>query len=867
MRPLDAPLQHSTSYSAALRRQGDEEVDIETEEGIDTTPRRRRKLRPVSAMPAPRAVSRGWDAEGRSGFGETPESLRADPRPESRSSFHRSTASEIPAPSSPRLSSFTSNTMRRLGSISKKHGRRLSGGFKFGTNSSSSSNETDKRRGSQPLETVAGSPSKPNRSPVRKEIPPLPQHMPDEVFSSDLRGGSVSAPSSQFQANKAKTLGKAELSPTIASTLSGDSAEAKKEKQKRRQSWADFVIPKDVLEKQKGLKEGIGAVKTFAGGVESECLFGVGRQRRRHMFELMADLKTFLDVHAELYQRIQAEGSSRDQFEFARLEAEFEQWWEMATVLIEVGSTGATASTQPDIAAHMSPARTRRITMASDEAKQAADAPQRLSIDHGQPQRDPANRSASLPEPDIELSPPRPIAPDHWRASTGRQDLSKRQLEVLRTMLRTPAPSRPGLVRGSSTFSASSSGSILVSPLAGSRTSMDRLPSGVTFPSPPESNYVVPSASFPSPHTASSLAQPRLAIKARRSNRGGLAGLKEFLRSLKGSSSSSATATFHRPPPVCTDLPLPTPYGTRMQFTQSSHTSPPISPGTPSTPRFEEVQYPTNRSSFPALPPNVSSPPPKRQNSPQKSGKRPNIRNLFRTSSGNWSELVRGSNSPISGSSSVPPVPTLPRRSMDSSSEREDIPGMPSRGILRQPSQGFKSAKTPTSASFDLANKGWKSPKRRSKQSENYDPYEQGMLSRAMSRQSSQDSRRETPEVDRTVRPARKSRILGLGMPTAPSSPSSPHRLQAAAGPHGKGAVNGDRSASSTSDNSAMSGLTGSSGVSGISGSSSTTVGTEDNLIVALTPENLPVLLDFLKQCEGKLREWKERAGEIVVRP
>jgi hypothetical protein len=64
-----------------------------------------------------------------------------------------------------------------------------------------------------------------------------------------------------------------------------------------------------------------------------------------------------------------------------------------------------------------------------------------------------------------------------------------------------------------------------------------------------------------------------------------------------------------------------------------------------------------------------------------------------------------------------------------------------------------------------------------------------------------------------------------------------------------------------------MSGLTGSSGVSGISGSSSTTVGTEDNLIVALTPENLPVLLDFLKQCEGKLREWKERAGEIVVRP
>ena len=57
----------------------------------------------------------------------------------------------------------------------------------------------------------------------------------------------------------------------MISSLSEDFAtSAKKEKQKRRQSWADFVIPRDVLEKQKGLKEGIGAVKKFAGGVESE---------------------------------------------------------------------------------------------------------------------------------------------------------------------------------------------------------------------------------------------------------------------------------------------------------------------------------------------------------------------------------------------------------------------------------------------------------------------------------------------------------------------------------------------------------------------------------------------------------------------
>ena len=585
-----------------------------------------------------------------------------------------------------------------------------------------------------------------------------------------------------------------------------------------------------------------------------------------------------MDVHAELYQRIQARGTGQDQFEFARLEAEFEQWWEMATVLIEVGATGATASTQPDIAAHASPARSRRITMASDEARQAADAMHRLTLGQGQPQRDPANRSASLPEPDKELRPPQSTQ-DQWRASTGRQDLSKRQLEVLRTMLQTPASTRPGLVRGSSTLSTSSSGSILVNARSGARTSIDRVPSGVTFPSPPDSNYVVPSASFPSPHTASTLAQPRPGLRTRRSNKGGLAGLKEFLKSLKGSSSSSSLAAApHRPPPVRKDLPSPTPYGPRSQLTQTSHVSPPLSPSTPSTPSFEDVPYPTNRSSFSALPPDVASPPLQRQTSPQKSGKRPNIRNLFRTSSGNWSELVRGSNSPIIGAGAVPPVPTLPRRSIDSSSEREDIAGMPSRGILRQQSQSFKSAKTPTSASFNFANKGWKSPKRRSKQSDNYGAYEQGMMSRAMSRQTSRETRQETPEVDRTVRPARKSRILGLGMPTAPSSPSSPRRLQAAAsgsGAKGRVAMHGDRSASNTSGNSAlsdmtdlsaMSSLTGTSGATGPLGSSSTTVGTEENLIVALTPENLPVLLDFLKQCEGKLGEWKERAGILVVK-
>jgi hypothetical protein len=41
-------------------------------------------------------------------------------------------------------------------------------------------------------------------------------------------------------------------------------------RERRRLSFNDFVIPDQVLAKQKELKRGIGAVKKFAGGVQCE---------------------------------------------------------------------------------------------------------------------------------------------------------------------------------------------------------------------------------------------------------------------------------------------------------------------------------------------------------------------------------------------------------------------------------------------------------------------------------------------------------------------------------------------------------------------------------------------------------------------
>jgi hypothetical protein len=231
---LLALLPHSNSFPAPRHGRGDRS-DTETEtEKDDATPKRRRKSRPVSALPPTRTSSRtSWEVEGWNGFNR-----------------------EMTGPTSPRRVSSgsdsngfvatTTSTLKKLGSLSKKHGRRLSGGFKFGTDSSSSSNES--RSAAMGLETIEGSPSKPLRN--RDGISSSSDL--DEDFRSAVRAGSVSAPSS-----------------VIKPPIPEESSKAQ-EKQRRRQSWNDFVIPQEVLEKQKGVRKGIATAKRFAGGVESE---------------------------------------------------------------------------------------------------------------------------------------------------------------------------------------------------------------------------------------------------------------------------------------------------------------------------------------------------------------------------------------------------------------------------------------------------------------------------------------------------------------------------------------------------------------------------------------------------------------------
>ncbi|WVW82366.1 hypothetical protein I302_104373 [Kwoniella bestiolae CBS 10118] len=884
------PLPHSTSFPGPQLGQKGSGSDTETE-GDSKTPKRRKKMRPVSALPAPRSHH---------GQGEPIPGLPIS-RQTSIGEFHTSKSSDSPA--SP-FAQGTTSTLKRLGSLSKKHGRRLSGGWKFGTNSSNDSNKSAIR----PLEPVLGSPSKPNRNDDElplSPISPTPNPESEEELRKAIRAGSVSAPTSMF------TQPRQALDPQdVGESPSEEVVEKeKKEKHQRRQSWNDFVIPREVMMKQKELKERIGAVKMFAGGV--------------------ATLKTLLSTHADIRDRILSSGSTTDAANFASLDLEFEQWLEMAVVLIEVGSTGADPSTQ---ASFSSPPRSRRVTLASDEAKAASAAMSKATSAPGgpiPPVQLSSWRKASLPDPEETnfnmMGPPRAEFPEQWRASTGRQDLSKRQLEVLRTMLRTPMSAntpdknRPGMgPRTASTLSASSTSSYLQaqgSPSPNSKgqshTQRGVTPTpdsgSISFPSPGDSAHIQPSNSFPSPLSAARMNHNQRGLKDRRASKAGLAGLKEFLRSLKKDKSTSSV-------PQSAGLPEGggglSPLRIKSRFGFKNSTSPPASPTSPLSPSFSpngnnDVFYPTQRSSFSALGAASGAIPQTPQTaqpvltSRSRAGtessfnrgglgseqKRPSIRNIFRTSSGNWSELVKNdpSFSPGAGSSS----------NASSPGSTKGVSGLSKK--LSAQRLGFSSSKSSNKISVS-------------------DPIPSKLplstSSRTLTGGDHMPSELKEKEGEMTLRPTAKKRVsglgLGLGWPEAnPSSndPGSPVKISHGIGEMGTvyespSKLDEERTvkhrgnptspskirfpSNKTFTSSISTNSSGRVSSNGIGSTTSSRVPSNDiypsdmgmrtsedstftnDLTIALTPENLPTLLEYLRQCERMLGVWRERVGEVI---
>jgi hypothetical protein len=142
---------------------------------------------------------------------------------------------------------------------------------------------------------------------------------------------------------------------------------------------------------------------------------------------------------------------------------------------------------------------------------------------------------------------------------------------------------------------------------------------------------------------------------------------------------------------------------------------------------------------------------------------------------------------------------------------------------------------------------------------------------------------------DETVRPSRKSRIVGLGWPDEalppvpgtppglprerepPTSPTSPiwagFPKQASTSP----TRTRQRDTKTVPDSPEM--ISANRISPGEDGGTYRTqekqkqksgvTGNAEDVVVALTPENLPVLLEYLRQCEGKLKEWRVRAEAI----
>lgn len=543
-------------------------------------------------------------------------------------------------------------------------------------------------------------------------------------------------------------------------------------------------------------------------------------------------------------------GSEDDSKLFFALDKEYSQWWEMAAVLIDVGSTGSADSDAP--LGPPSTASSRQISGA-DDARSHSETSTKVSTSTMATIT--TSRKSTMSDPPIDVfhtgasGPPKASPPpDPYRASTGRHDLTKRQLEVLRTMLTTPVEASDSVVSTVDRQAAARATAALAQvellqtpsqPIpppqwSGSHRSSvvppvpARQNSGLNGSSPND-GFVFPSPSYPSPETAASLAQPKA--------RSGMTGLKDFLKSMRRKS--------QLPPPLPTAQSMP---GSSVQTPvkpRRSHRPPPIKttrmgswespPESPLQTAATDGMYQTQRS-YTTMPVTAGT-----EGSPQASKKRrPSIKNIFRQSSGNWAEFMRSTppSSPngvvrLSNSSQASLAPPLvdgrpPSRSRRSS-VTSNIPRQPSIPALAR----LKMGKSSTYGSLGVVESPTSSPTR------------PGSRHRPSVGQADAPATPPVPkpligDSDHTLR--LKSRALGLGHPAegSPRALSSPARAGPA--PGGSDLVL-DEAPRSRSDGGMRAG--------------------GEDIVIALTPENLPVLLDYARQCERKLEQWHQRVVHL----
>ncbi|KAL7278383.1 hypothetical protein ACG7TL_008363 [Trametes sanguinea] len=288
----------------------------------------------------------------------------------------------------------------------------------------------------------------------------------------------------------------------------------------RRNSLGDLKIPARISQAQVSLRRDLNMVRDFASSVEQlKQLQTTYTSLVDRVRELLSDPQesqsrpvspSYIHLPRPVLRSRSntnpAANSSlnRNQFNaaFLNIEAKYRLSWECAELLIDLaggGSTGETPSSAPPSSSQSAPAvptsiegrksRERAITLAGDEQKPVIAAPST----HGT------------------TSPPLASPPSQWRASTGRHDLSQRQLLLLREMLNNPDPNA----------TLSFEPNIPEEEINRSWRWGDAMNSTVTLPSEESGGHQY--GTVPSP------------TKKRRTSRLGMRGLRDMLKSLKKS--------------------------------------------------------------------------------------------------------------------------------------------------------------------------------------------------------------------------------------------------------------------------------------------------------------------------------------------
>lgn len=218
--------------------------------------------------------------------------------------------------------------------------------------------------------------------------------------------------------------------------------------------------------------------------------------------------------------------------ELVRLEHEYGIWWECAELLIELGggSGVAGAASYPNLATLST--STVDTPAAEDPLKPNSTEEQPIlkKITHVSSMSEPGSLFEQALSSTLNSKGPPQASPPHlsqWRASTGRHDLSARQLRLLRDMLNTPDPASLAHAAGPYGYGAGYPHPHL-STTAEAPPWVTWNPSTVTLPSEESSADAHSHGTPPAIETRGEGKE-----KKRRASRLGMLGLREILRGLK----------------------------------------------------------------------------------------------------------------------------------------------------------------------------------------------------------------------------------------------------------------------------------------------------------------------------------------------